>query len=258
MPQTPRPASPIHTDGSRFALDLDGKSGEQNGHPRHVAVVFARLVGAAENARRPAGPDRSLARSTAARTAAAARSSGLMLGQRATGTADGSADGGNDQSVSHSDAPIVCNKGRLLIDSHFHEEPAARSLERELFLALCSADDRCAQLLTIASAFLITVSAVAHVATIIHARQTAPAADALTPAWTLEGPYSDVAADEESNAIYALGEGGRVVDLDASGRIQRELRLSDNDGDELRLGRLPELALLTFSLWTTDLRAYES
>jgi hypothetical protein len=113
------------------------------------------------------------------------------------------------------------------------------------------------QLLTIASAFLITVSAAAQLATIIHARQTAPAADALTPAWTLEGPWSDVAADEESNAIYALGEGGRVVELDTSGRIHRELLLSDNDGDELRLGRLPGIAFLTFSLWNTDLRAYD-
>jgi hypothetical protein len=112
------------------------------------------------------------------------------------------------------------------------------------------------QLLTMATAVLIAVPAVARVATIVQAQQVAPLVAALTPAWTLEGPYTDVAADEESGAIYGLGEGGRVVDLDASGRIQRELRLPDNDGDELRLARLPDPALLTFSLWTSDLRAY--
>jgi hypothetical protein len=113
------------------------------------------------------------------------------------------------------------------------------------------------QFLTMATAVLIAVPAVAHVATIVQAHQVAPPVAALTPAWTLEGPYTDVAADEESGAIYGLGEGGRVVDLDASGRIQRELRLPDNDGDELRLARLPDPALLTFSLWTSDLRAYD-
>jgi outer membrane protein assembly factor BamB len=107
------------------------------------------------------------------------------------------------------------------------------------------------QLLTMATAVLVAVPAVTRVATIVQAQV------ALTPAWTLEGPYTDVAADEESGAIYGLGEGGRVVDLDASGQIQRELRLPDSDGDELRLARLPGPALLTFSLWTSDLRAYD-
>jgi hypothetical protein len=111
------------------------------------------------------------------------------------------------------------------------------------------------QLLSMTSVLLI-VPAAMQLAT-IHARQTSPVVNALTAAWTLEGSWSDVAADEESGAIYALGEAGRVVELDASGRVHREIRLPDNEGDELRLGRLPGVALLTFSLWTTDLRAYD-
>jgi hypothetical protein len=113
------------------------------------------------------------------------------------------------------------------------------------------------QLLTIAPALLLAVLAVAHLTTIVRGQQPSAPVKALMPAWSHDGPWNDVAADEESGAIFALGEGGRVLDLDASGKIRRELRLPDDQGDELRLARLPGTVLLTFSLWTTDLRAYD-
>ena len=48
----------------------------------------------------------------------------------------------------------------------------------------------------------------------------------VAPGWSLAGAWTGVAA-EENSSTYALGGGGRSVELDASGKIVREVtRLS--------------------------------
>ena len=92
----PRAAETVH----RLSRDLDRQAGEQRGHARDVAVVLARLVGAAEDhVIDPVG------RESGAREQAANGRRGEIvgpdLGQRAAGAADRGADGVEDVGVGH-------------------------------------------------------------------------------------------------------------------------------------------------------------
>ena len=91
------PAQPI--DG--LSGDVDRKAGQQRRHAGDVAVVFTRLVRAAEDhivkrgriESRPARPTRL--------TTMAARSSGRIVGEGAADAADRRPHRGNDERVSH-------------------------------------------------------------------------------------------------------------------------------------------------------------
>lgn len=88
----------------------------------------------------------------------------------------------------------------------------------------------------------------------VSAAQT-PGAPALTVAWSLQGRWTSVASDESAGAIYVVGHGG-VAELDFAGQIRRRL-LRRSVGLKLRLARLPNPTLLTFSIWGADLRAHD-
>lgn len=73
--------------------------------------------------------------------------------------------------------------------------------------------------------------------------------------------WSGVAADERAGTIYALSLFGRCVELDSAGKVLRETRLVPGGSKLLRLARFPgqeKPALLTFTAWLGDLRAFDS
>ncbi len=85
------------------------------------------------------------------------------------------------------------------------------------------------------------------VAAFVTAAQ-APVARGLSLAWSLEGRWTGVVADEESGAIYTVKYAGGA-EVDVAGKIQREFRLPPGEGRTLRLGRFPRPTLLIYSVW---------
>lgn len=82
----------------------------------------------------------------------------------------------------------------------------------------------------------------------------------LEQAWSLEGAWTGVVSHEGKGAIYTIGQGGKCVELDLAGKQQREIKLAENKGSILRIATLPgavEKALLTFSVWGEELRAFD-
>jgi hypothetical protein len=77
--------------------------------------------------------------------------------------------------------------------------------------------------------------------------------------WSLEGPWTGVVSDQSTGTIYAIGRGGKCVEVDAAGKSQREFKLPDSSGSILRLATLrgEAKALLTFTVWANELRAYD-
>jgi hypothetical protein len=81
----------------------------------------------------------------------------------------------------------------------------------------------------------------------------------LSPGWSLDGAWTGVAADEDSPTFYALGRGGRCVEVDSGGKIVRDLTLKQESGSLLRPAHLDgtsPLALLAFTVWGRELHAY--
>jgi hypothetical protein len=81
----------------------------------------------------------------------------------------------------------------------------------------------------------------------------------LAPGWSLAGAWTGVAGEENSPTFYALGRGGRSVELDANGKIVREVTLQQESGTLLRLAHVAgpsRLALLAFNVWGGALHAY--
>jgi len=94
-----------------------------------------------------------------------------------------------------------------------------------------------------------------------EAQETAAAADGLEPAWSVQGMWSGVAADERSGTIYALSLFGRCVELDSAGKVLREISVAPGGSRLLRLARFggqEKPALLNFDVWAGDLRAFDS
>jgi hypothetical protein len=71
----------------------------------------------------------------------------------------------------------------------------------------------------------------------------------LTAAWSLPGRWTGVATDEKTGVIHALGD-DRFAEIDVEGRIRYESQLPWKHGTrQLRLGRFPRAALVTFTRW---------
>jgi hypothetical protein len=82
----------------------------------------------------------------------------------------------------------------------------------------------------------------------------------LEQAWSVEGTWTGMANDASKGAIYTLGLGSKCVELDLAGKQQREIKIPEGNSSILRIATLPGdagKALLTFSLWTEELRAYD-
>jgi hypothetical protein len=106
----------------------------------------------------------------------------------------------------------------------------------------------------------LAVGLAACVVDICPAADNDPAAQELTPAWSLKGGWTGVVGDEKEDVVYALGAGGRCVELDSTGKIRREFKLPQAGGSVLRLARWPGdegQALLAFAVWAFELRAYD-
>jgi hypothetical protein len=98
---------------------------------------------------------------------------------------------------------------------------------------------------------LLLVAAAFHSAT---AAQPA-VSGMLSPAWSLDGPWTGVATDEKTGVIRALGR-DRIAEVNVDGRIRNEIALQNEDPfprrrfvRTLRLGRFPRLTLVTFTTW---------
>jgi outer membrane protein assembly factor BamB len=79
--------------------------------------------------------------------------------------------------------------------------------------------------------------------------------------WSVTGPWTGVASDDRSGAIYALGPRGRCVELDSTGQVQQEIQLAGDNGSLLRLAHLAKdegPSLLTYGVWSAELRAYDA
>jgi outer membrane protein assembly factor BamB len=78
-------------------------------------------------------------------------------------------------------------------------------------------------------------------------------------AWSLEGAWTGVVSDDAKGALYTIGR-GRCVELDLAGKKQREFNIPGENGSLVRLatwrGEVPK-ALLTFTLWSAELKAYD-
>jgi RNA polymerase sigma factor (sigma-70 family) len=81
----------------------------------------------------------------------------------------------------------------------------------------------------------------------------------LKQAWSLEGTWTGVVSDPGQGAIYTIG-GGKCVEVDVAGKQQREFNIPQERGSLVRLaawrGEVRK-ALLTFSVWTAELTAYD-
>jgi hypothetical protein len=108
---------------------------------------------------------------------------------------------------------------------------------------------------TARACLLIGVAVQVTTALTLRAQDSLPAGKQLNAMWSVPGPWTGVATDE-SGTIYAVGRGGRSIAVDPAGGIQREVRLGSEPG-LLRLAKLPGPTLLTFGVWSTDLRAYD-
>jgi hypothetical protein len=81
----------------------------------------------------------------------------------------------------------------------------------------------------------------------------------IAPGWSLNGAWTGVAAEENFSTFYALGRGGRCVELDAGGKIVRDFALRQENGSLLRLAHVAgasRVALLAFSVSGKELHAY--
>lgn len=77
-------------------------------------------------------------------------------------------------------------------------------------------------------------------------------------AWSVEGKWTGVASDAATGAIYAAGRDGKAVEFDLRGKVKREISIPQKDGVDLRLARFSrggEVVLLTYSTWSSELKA---
>ncbi len=101
------------------------------------------------------------------------------------------------------------------------------------------------------TAFLINAS---------EAQEKDPALKGLEQAWSLEGAWTGVVSDGNKGVIYALDQGGKCVEVDLTGKKRREINIPPKEGGFVRLANLSRdggKALLTFTTWGGDLRAYD-
>jgi outer membrane protein assembly factor BamB len=92
------------------------------------------------------------------------------------------------------------------------------------------------------------------------AQEKGPALKGLEQAWSLKGAWTGVVGDENKGVIYALGLGGKCVEVDLTGKTQREIKIPQDGGAVVRLATLSRdgtKALLTFTAWRGELRAYD-
>jgi RNA polymerase sigma factor (sigma-70 family) len=81
----------------------------------------------------------------------------------------------------------------------------------------------------------------------------------LERAWSLEGPWTGVVGDARQGTIYTIGR-GQCVELDLAGKKQRTIKIAEDSGSLLRMATWRGdggKALLTFSVWSAELRAYD-
>jgi hypothetical protein len=83
----------------------------------------------------------------------------------------------------------------------------------------------------------------------------------LQRAWSLQGNWFGVSADNSTGTIYAVGREGRCVQVDTDGKQEREIRLPESSGMTVRIVRLPDngkkKALATFNLWSGKLGCFD-
>jgi outer membrane protein assembly factor BamB len=108
-------------------------------------------------------------------------------------------------------------------------------------------------------ACLLATALAPLVATAGDVQQTDASTGAPNQAWSFDGPWTGVASDQSRGVIYAIGLGGKCVELNAEGKRLREIELPKDGGSVLRLATLRggAKALLNFVLWTHELRAFD-
>ena len=82
----------------------------------------------------------------------------------------------------------------------------------------------------------------------------------LEQAWSMEGAWSGVVSDAKKGVIYATGIGGKCVEVDLTGKLLREINIPQDGGAVVRLANLSRdggKALLTFTAWSGELKAYD-
>jgi outer membrane protein assembly factor BamB len=82
----------------------------------------------------------------------------------------------------------------------------------------------------------------------------------LEEAWSVKGSWTGVASNGDKGTIYVIDPYGKCAEVDLTGKIQREFEVPEGSASILRLARLPGKAgkaLLTFSRWGDELRAYD-
>jgi hypothetical protein len=92
------------------------------------------------------------------------------------------------------------------------------------------------------------------------AQEKGSALKGLEQAWSLEGAWTGVVSDENKGVVYTLGLGGKCVEVDLTGKKQREINIPQDSGAVVRLANLSRdggKALLTFTAWSGELRAYD-
>jgi outer membrane protein assembly factor BamB len=107
---------------------------------------------------------------------------------------------------------------------------------------------------------IVTAALVLLLAKLSTAADKEPPLKELDAPWSLEGSWRGVVADDEEQAIYALNQKGECVELDAMGQVRREFMLPDAGGSVLRFAGWSKeegRALLTFTTWSRELRAYD-
>ena len=107
---------------------------------------------------------------------------------------------------------------------------------------------------------LLTAALAAVLLNASAAQERGSSPKGLEQAWSLEGTWTGVISDQAKGAIYTIGPRGKCVELDWAGKQQREIKLPEGSGSILRIATLRGAAgkaLLTFSVWGEELRAYD-
>jgi hypothetical protein len=94
---------------------------------------------------------------------------------------------------------------------------------------------------------LLLAAAAFHPATAAQPAMSGP----MTAAWSLDGQWTGVSADETTGVIHALGR-DRVGEIDVEGHIRHESPLPLSVARLLRLGTVPRVLLVGFAEWGVD------
>jgi hypothetical protein len=104
----------------------------------------------------------------------------------------------------------------------------------------------------------VAVTLAASLADASVAQEKGSVLKGLEEAWSLDGAWTGVVSDEKKGVIYVIGLRKKCVEVDLTGKSQREIDLPQGSGRVARLATLSRdggKALLTFSHWVGELTA---